>query len=278
MLLVGLVTSVVTFAVGARVASAHHANIAASTDCSGIVSWTASSWSTNSNLEGANSAIQVGYGLENEGDSDLDDDNNNIIDAGENPVVLTTGSFAAFKPGSDPKVVDSFSGTFAWPDFGQNTIVVYVIPIGNWGNGNTSKPLYQAAVTRPSSCPAVPGATIDGSCVNNKGNVAVTLSNTGGSDISLTVKVGSAAGVAYNVPKNSTLPVINVGNLANGSYLVTVTKTSGGATVASKTIVVACNPANPGALIAGSCINDKGNVAVTLSNTGDFDIRLTVKF
>src|SRR3546814_2674951 len=46
-------------------ASAHHANIKGSTDCGGLVSWTASSWS-NADGAGDNADVRVDYQLRSE--------------------------------------------------------------------------------------------------------------------------------------------------------------------------------------------------------------------
>ncbi len=161
-----------------------------------------------------------------------------------------------------------------------------VINVGQLANGSylvtvtkTTGGATVASQTIVVACnPATPGALIAGSCINDKGNVRVTLSNTGDFDISLTVVFNGGTPLVVNVPKNTPSHVINFGPLDNGAYPVAVTKTSDGAAVASTTINILCQPANPAATIVGSCINDKGNVAVTLSNTGDFDINLTVVF
>src|SRR3546814_6731603 len=75
-------------------ASAHHANIKGSTDCGGLVSWTASSWS-NADGAGDNADVRVDYQLDGAG--------------AFQPV--PSGSPGSFDtPGSS-----SFSGTFTAP-------------------------------------------------------------------------------------------------------------------------------------------------------------------
>src|SRR3546814_13319931 len=75
-------------------ASAHHANIKGSTDCGGLVSWTASSW-RNADGAGDNADVRVDYQLAGAG--------------AFQPV--PSGTPGAF----DPPGSSSFSGTFTAP-------------------------------------------------------------------------------------------------------------------------------------------------------------------
>src|SRR3546814_7925190 len=94
-------------------ASAHHANIKGSTDCGGLVSWTASSWS-NADGAGDNADVRVDYQLDGAG--------------AFQPV--PSGSPGSFDtPGSS-----SFSGTFTAPG-SPDSVTLRVTAVADWGHG-----------------------------------------------------------------------------------------------------------------------------------------------
>ncbi|HEY4333189.1 MAG TPA: hypothetical protein VGM78_11490, partial [Ilumatobacteraceae bacterium] len=61
MLLAGILTTAVTLAVGAGVASAHHVVPNANVVCNGTVAWTATAWSASTSAERTNGDIAVWY-------------------------------------------------------------------------------------------------------------------------------------------------------------------------------------------------------------------------
>ena len=275
MLVTGVLASIITFAVGAQVASAHVPNIDASVDCAFTVNWTASSWSTDESGAGANSAIQVGYGLDADDDGDLDDENDNVIDDGENPVIVTTGSFGPFKPGTDPKQVDSFTGSFAWPDMTQTSLVVYVYPAGPWGDGTVTDFLDQVVVTRPANCvPGAPTAIAQVECVDQMGSVSGTLTvSAGAGTVAFTLDFpGTAQDQTVSVESGTSVP-FDVTGVANG----TVTISAPG--MASVTNTINCAPGTPTADATVSCVNLTGTVAGTLTvGDGGAPIVFTLDF
>ena len=254
MLLAGIIASIVTFAVGAEVALAHHSEIAASVDCTLTVSYTATSWSGNaSNLEGKNPDIEVGYMLNND----------------TNPkVVVAHGAFAQFKPGS-PGTPDSFSGTFVWPNNAVNTIIVYSKPDGVWGNGNTSQDGRETSLSKPPTCP-IPTSVVTCAAGGNSAGVKVTFQQSGGTTaIPFTITSPTTnpvpSEVTFNVPANGshdvTFTPVNVGTFV-------VKYKANGVQQADLSIPVNCTGTPNGTLALVCASANHGDVNATFAITG----------
>ena len=262
MLVTGVLASIITFAVGANVALAHHAYLSASADCASNVTFRAFSWSGRaSNSEGANPDVDVYYnytGL-------------------ASPVKVKDGSFAAHKPGS-PGTPDEFSGTFVWPNGAPNTIQVYTKVNGTWGNGNTSKANQTVTVTKPTNCTATPKVTFQTKCVDNLGSVEISFTNSGNAPITLTVFVdNNAQAPTVTVPANTTTAIVKpYSSLSNNVNHTIQVKKSNGDVVGSTSYNPACAPATPAVTFAPVCANGLGQVTISFTNTGNAAVTLTV--
>ena len=115
-------------------AFAHHGRISGSIDCQGVVSFTASSWQTNSVLAKTHNDVRV-YVTQSNGTA-------------VNPAQQVGGG--QFKSANG----FAFSGTFTLPA-GVNSVKLLVKEIGSWGNGTgSSNGTHQESsttVTRPTS-------------------------------------------------------------------------------------------------------------------------------
>jgi uncharacterized repeat protein (TIGR01451 family)/LPXTG-motif cell wall-anchored protein len=234
----------------AGIVSAHHSNIAASTDCSGTVSWTATSWSTG--LEGTNPDIRV--------------------------KLTVNGTTTEIAQGHFDNLNNyQFSGTFQWPVVtpAANSIIVSSVPVGLWGNGTVSNQGGSVTVTKPANCPGQPSVTQAVSCStpspgHGDGTVVLTLTNPAGPfGASVTFNVypldnPSGAPVAYVVATGATTTVTLTG-IADGTHTVKIIV---GGVDKSQTFTVDCKSPIPATKVDVVCANGDGDVTVTLSNTG----------
>ncbi|HEX2783129.1 MAG TPA: LPXTG cell wall anchor domain-containing protein [Ilumatobacteraceae bacterium] len=231
----------------AGIVSAHHSNIAASVECSGTVSWTATSWSTGA--EGTNPDIRV--------------------------KLTVNGTTSEIAQGHfDSANNYQFSGTFQWPA-GADIITVSSIPVGVWGNGAVSNQGGSVDVSKPANCPNEPSVTQAVSCStpsagHGDGTVVLTLSNPagalGGSVTFNVYPLDQPAGTptAYPVATGQTTQVTFSG-IADGSHTVKIIV---GGVDKSQTFTVDCDSPIPATKVDVMCANGDGDVTVTLSNTG----------
>jgi uncharacterized repeat protein (TIGR01451 family)/LPXTG-motif cell wall-anchored protein len=242
LILLGITTIVPAFA---GIVSAHHSNIAASVECSGVVSWTASSWSTGP--QGTNPDVRVS------------------LTVGPTTTEIAQGVF------NDANNYQ-FSGTFQWPS-GATSITVSSLPVGTWGNGVVSVVGSSVTITKPGNCPGQPGVSVAVSCStpspgHGDGTVVLTLSNDVSFASSVTFTVynpdQAATFTSYTVAPGQTQQVTFSG-LADGPHTVKITS---GATDLSQAFSVDCDTPIPAATNTVTCVNGDGQVVVTLSNTG----------
>ncbi len=243
LILLGVTTLVPAFA---GIVSAHHSNIAASVECSGTVSWTATSWSTGA--EGTNPDIRV----------------NLTVNGTTNEIAQ--GHF-------DSANNYQFSGTFQWPS-GANIITVSSIPVGVWGNGVVSNAGGSVDVSKPSNCPGQPAVSTAPSCTtpspgHGDSTVVLTLSNPAGAfGSTVTFNVynpdQTTTFTAYPVAAGQTQQVSFVG-LTDGTHTVKIIV---GGVDKSQTFTVDCKSPIPATKVDVICANGDGDATVTLSNTG----------
>jgi uncharacterized repeat protein (TIGR01451 family) len=110
-------------------------------------------------------------------------------------------------------------------------------------------------------CDTAPSFSHTETCVNGDGKVDVTMKNDG-DDVNAVFILN---GVTYTLAPGIT-QVVTIGNLADGSYTIPLFVNG-----ADKkfTIVVDCDrPGQPAVEIATSCVNEDGQVIVTLKNIG----------
>ncbi len=243
MLVAGLLSTLITLAIGAGAASAHEASLVASADCAGTVSYTVTSWSAG--LPGSNAAIQI--------TDSFFDSSGTWTD-----LIVQNGAF-----GNLP-TVPTISGTFPWPAGNPDSIWVSVNVLAPWGDGATAAISTSVQVSRPQTCiPGTPSATATAVCANGTGTVAGTLTvGPGTGSVTFTVTLPApAAAQTFTVP-SGTSQNYSIPNLGNG----TVTVTAPG--MSTVTTTIACTAGSATATPSVACVNHNGDVTVTLAYTG----------
>ena len=231
-------------------ASAHHSNIAAQVECTGTVTWLASSWATGPS--GTNPDIRVYTKI---GSADW--------------VQIASG---AFNNANNYQ----FSGTFAWPA-GVNSMLIGSQPAAPWGSGNVSQDGSYTEIFKPANCPSQPAVAQAVSCVNTSpgngdGKVDLTLTNAAGptgSPVTFTVyPVDQTTGGTNYVVASGATQVVTFTGIADGSHFVKITVGSNPVIDKTQNFTVDCDQQGPVVTNAASCVNGDGQVVVTLSNTG----------
>jgi hypothetical protein len=127
----------VGFVVAAPDVLAHHAQIEASADCSGVVEWSARAWSGSSQAEQTNNEVRVWY----------------LAGEGSQPEVdLATGAFNITN-------AYRFSGQFDWPDPAVTSLTLFVQEQVSWGlDESGAEPGSPRSVTivQPTGCEPAP--------------------------------------------------------------------------------------------------------------------------
>jgi hypothetical protein len=233
-------------------AFAHHADVTATVDCSGLVSYTVTSWQTN---DGPDHRV------------------NNSVGVDVNGIAQPSGAFNAANG-------YQFSGSYqlAAPLPASVTVTAHPGPFGSTGQyANSGTPTSGAQTVPP--CPAQPPhptATI-GSVDCATGGTLVTLGNTGGQDATIRITKDGATFedvvVAPGATVTRTVPVAE-------DTTALIALTSGGATIASSSVHADCvapviPPAVPAATI-GDATCATGGATLTLTNTGGATVTLTV--
>ncbi|MDX6286107.1 MAG: hypothetical protein QOG53_1592 [Frankiales bacterium] len=153
----------------AAVALAHHPEIAATTECGGIVHFTATAWQTSSTAARTNPTIGVSYST-NGGAS-----------------FVNLPQLAAYYFGSDNDY--AFSDTINLKDLTGSlpaSVVIKATALAKWANGAASGSSRQTGVLTLTGCPAQPSASIsEVSCSN--GAATVKLNNDGDDAVEFTV-------------------------------------------------------------------------------------------
>lgn len=256
LIMLGVVTTVPMFA---GLASAHHAYLDSSVACTGVVSWTAKSWSTGA--QGTNPDIRV-------------------------ELKVDSGAFAEIGAGAFNSTNNyRFSSTFNWPT-GATTIQIRTRVVGTWGNGNTAKDNETDTLSKPTNCANNPQVSKAVSCVtsspgNGSGTIVLTLTNaaTGPFAPSATFKV-------YNPDQTTTSTnyVVAVGGSQNvtfsglnpdGAHSVKITLVGPG-TDLTQNFTIDCDSPQPSVTNSVACVNGDGAVTITLSNTGGEPVTFAV--
>lgn len=227
-------------------ASAHHASITASSDCRGLVSYTATSWASDNSGVNNSVSISINGATVNSG----------AFNGGNGYAISGTYQLPSPLPGS-------FTATVNYGNFG---------PAGEFGSAGSASSGARTVDPCPVP-PAAPGGTI-GDVVCSQGGATVSLSNTGGLATDITILRNGAA-----------VETVNVAAGGSATRLVTVpedttaaiTLVSGGTTIASRSVAADCvqPPAVPGSTI-GDIVCADGGAHATLTNTGGEDAVFTV--
>ncbi|HRE01011.1 MAG TPA: LPXTG cell wall anchor domain-containing protein, partial [Ilumatobacteraceae bacterium] len=256
MVITAMLASLVTFAVGADVALAHHSEISASVDCANTISWTATSWSTGDS--GTNNKVKVWY----------------TTSSSSTQVTLTdTGKFNASNS-------YKFSGTLAWPG-SVTSVTIWVQEQVKWGaNQNLAGPAGAASITvkKPTTCPGTPQPpTSTVTCASaTSATVVVRFGSSAG---------GSSSAYAITSPTTNVSPSSFTIAAAGGTRDVTFSNVgNGNLTVKYKinnvqktdyVVPVDCSP-KPQVTFTTRCANAKGEVQISFTNSGKTSVTLTV--
>ena len=251
MLIGAMLASLVTFLVGAQVASAHHSEIGASVNCAGLVTWTATAWDGNAAVgERTNDDVRVWYEF---GfpvvQTEVSPTNPNDL----SPINPAHGRFQASNN-------YSFGGSFQFPAAAPDFILVFVQEQASWASGAGPAGYKVVQVDRLPDCtPGTPSATAAAACVNGAGTVNATLAVTSGTgSVTFTVTIPGQAPATYTVAAGASQNLTFLA-VPNG----TVTITAPGMTTVSAT--VDCTPGTPSATASTGCVNTEGTVSATLA-------------
>ena len=251
MLIGAMLASLVTFLVGAQVASAHHSEIGASVNCAGLVTWTATAWDGNAAVgERTNDDVRVWYEF---GfpvvQTEVSPTNPNDL----SPINPAHGRFQASNN-------YSFGGSFQFPAAAPDFILVFVQEQASWASGAGPAGYKVVQVDRLPDCtPGTPSATAAAACVNGAGTVNATLAVTSGTgSVTFTVTIPGQAPATYTVAAGASQNLTFLA-VPNG----TVTISAPGMTTVTAT--VNCTPGTPSATAAAECVDGAGTVTATLA-------------
>ena len=154
----------------AAVALAHHPEITASTQCGGIVHFTATAWQTSSSAVRTNASIGVSYST-NGGSS-----------------FVSLPQLAAYQFSSDndyafSDTVDLKALTGSLP----SSVVIKATALAKWGNGGAAGSSRQTGALTLTGCPAKPSASISDVNCSAGGTATVKLNNDGDNAVEFTV-------------------------------------------------------------------------------------------
>src|SRR3954462_10158682 len=139
----------------AAVSWAHHPEIAASTQCGGLVHFTSTAWTTSSTAARTNPTIGVSYST-NGGSS--------FTSLPQKP---------AYHLGSDNDY--SFSDDFALSAPLPSTVIVRATALAKWANGGSAGSYRQTQALTVQGCPAKPNATISDVDCSAGGSMLIRL-------------------------------------------------------------------------------------------------------
>jgi hypothetical protein len=256
-------------------AFAHHPEITASVDCTGVVSFTSTAWegfADNPNtpqdeydLSRSNSGIQISY-------------------SSDGGAFQTLGTYAYNKANGY-----SFSDTLTLSSPLPNQVVLKAQAIAAWGNGVGPGDSRQTGVLTLPTCPRPSGAIGDANCDGH--NVTVTLTNSGNGSVDFTIS-----------KNGNPLETVTVqgGQTATRSYPLNEDESTDfavdapGMNTVTKTVKLDCEqpppppnnpppppnnppppPQNPPSADASASCVEHGAV-VTLTNNGDSPLDFTV--
>jgi hypothetical protein len=165
-LTIGGVSAAVVFGTAA-VSWAHHPEVAASTDCGGVVHFTSTAWTTTSTSARTNPTIGISYST----------------DGGSTFAPLP--QLAAYHFAADNNY--SFSDTFDLSKPLPPTVIVRATALAKWANGAGAGSYRQTPALTVQACPAEPSATISDVNCSDGGTVLVRLSNDGDLPASFTL-------------------------------------------------------------------------------------------
>lgn len=238
-------SSVFLLAFAPSSAFAHHATVTATVDCGGSVAYTVTSWSTPDEDHRINNSVNVTVGGAAAGSGALTAANGYAF----------SGSFQLTQPLPASVTVNAAYGAFG--------------ASGEYGSAGTAS---TGALTVP-PCPTQPtGSIADISC--SSGGALATLGNTGGG--TATIRITKDGAVVEDVAVGAGATETRLVPIAEDTT-ATITLSSGGSTLASRTLSANCNlaPAVPSATIADiDCAT--GGALVSLGNTGEETATFTV--
>jgi hypothetical protein len=232
-------------------AFAHHPEVSATTDCTGVVEFTATAWSGDSpnptirDQQRTNPEIGISYQLDGGAFVDLPQEAAYHFDAANGY------SFG-----------DEIEGLTA----GWDHITVRATALGEWGSGYSGPDHRETTIDAATGCttPAQPSATVaTPTCA--EGGATVHLHNAGDDDAVFDVN-----GTSYTVDQDEDVLVTFPGDTPTD-----ITVTSGAYTETFSDLEYHCAAPVPSATIADATCADTGTV-VSLVNTGDAPADFTI--
>ncbi|MCZ4495528.1 MAG: hypothetical protein JWM25_111 [Thermoleophilia bacterium] len=239
-----VITCLSLLALAPTSALAHHASVTATVDCNGLVTYSATSWTTGDSGINKTAAVTInGVSVASGGFT------------AANGYALT-GTYQLTAPFGSP------SATVTWGLFGENE------DLGSAGSATTG-PLTVPACPIP---PAQPGGSI-GDVVCASGGALATLTNTGGEAATIRLTYGATT---EDVVVQGGATVTRLVPVAEDTSVV-VTISSGGTTIVTREVHANCvlAPAVPAAVI-GDLDCAQGGAIATLTNTGQATATFTV--
>ena len=244
-------------------AFAHHSEITGSTDCTKVVSWTASAWQTTDVARRVNNDVKVWYVLDNG------------PNAGAQTTVEAHGHFAA-----DDNY--QFSGTFSWPDSTSSSLTLKVQEQVGWGANENLAGISDARTVQvklPTDCPVpgTPKVTTSQQCVDGDGTVAIKLENVAGNQaITFVVTDPRTNATSTKVVQPGGSATVTLTGMADDTYSIPVS--ADGKALSPLSITVNCDrPGTPKVSTSVECTDGDGTATVTLQNTGgDLPVTYTV--
>jgi hypothetical protein len=231
-------------------AFAHHPEVSATTDCTGVVDFTATAWSGDSpdpairDGQRTNPTIGISYSL----------DGGAYVNLPQQPEYH-------FDAANGYSFSDEFTPAGDW-----DQITVRATAIGKWGSGYKGPDYRETTIDAATGCttPAQPSATVsEPTCA--EGGATVHLHNAGDDDAVFEVN-----GTSYTVDKDEDVLVTFPGDTPTD-----ITVTSGAYTETFSDLEYHCAAPVPSATIATATCADGGTV-VHLVNTGDAPADFTI--
>jgi hypothetical protein len=213
----------------AAVSWAHHPEIAASTDCGGVVHFTSTAWTTTSTAARTNPTIGISYSTDN------------------GSTFLSLPQKPDYHFGADDNY--SFSDTFTLSRPLPATVIVRATALAKWANGASAGAYRQTQALTVQGCPAQPNAAISDVDCAAGGSVVVRLSNDG--DLPAT----------FDVTTNGDSEQVTVGGHDSATRTRTVVEdadaalavTADGMATVAKTVHRDCTQPVPTATLSHDC-------------------------
>jgi hypothetical protein len=233
----------------AAVSWAHHPEVAASTDCGGVVHFTSTAWTTTDTAARTNPTIGISYSINN------------------GYTFISLPQLPAYHFGADNNY--SFGDTFTLHKPLPSTVIVRATALAKWANGASAGAYRQTQALNVESCPAVPSATIGEVDCSADGAVPVRLTNDGDLPAEFTIS-GPDDTQHVSVPGHgSVTQTVTPAEDSDAAYAVS----ADGMTTVNKTVHRNCVEPKPVAALSHDC---DGIHAVLANTFGSQDAVFTV--